>query len=78
MLITKRTIYLVTDFEALPLLSDTCFCAQGTVVQYFVPFSFSIIYPPPMEDLHPFLELTIQMSMGQMPVGGATYYGPEH
>ena len=59
MLITKWTMYLATDFEALPLLSDTCFCAKGTIVQYFVPFSFSIIYPPPMEDLHPFLGLTV-------------------
>ena len=71
MLIIKWTIYLATDFEALPLLSHTCICAKGTIVQYFVPFSFSIIYPPSMEDLHPFLGLTIQMLVGQMPIGRA-------
>ena len=39
--------------------------------------SSSLIYPPPIKNLHP-QGLTSQMPVGQMPVGGAIVYGPEH
>ena len=39
--------------------------------------SSSLIYPPPIQDLHP-QGLTSQMPVSQMPVGRATVFGPEH
>ena len=44
---------------------------------HVIIFYFSVIYPPQCRTYTP-PDLTTQMSVGQMPVGGATDYGPEH
>ena len=57
-----------------PLLRSTF---QFFFFLFLLFFFFFAYLPSPIQDLHPQGQ-TIQMPVGQMPVGGATVSGPEH
>ena len=87
----RKLFWHIEKFLCVPSVShiaysrcETTTCEISFIQYPLLPFiylsffvSSSCIYPPPIQDLHP-QGLTTQIPVGQMPLGGTIFHGPEH